>query len=251
MGNTFAKAAAIDFVIQWILWAIASYFKTEKFHDLAGSGTFLFLAYQRLQWDQTYFTRQKATTGLAMTWAARIGLFRFVQGLKDGEDSRLKGVKDKPMRFWFSWTMQGIWVFVTLLPLLVLNNREEDCPLTTWDYVGWGLWGLGFVFETVADYQKSVFKSNPDNAGKFITSGLWSISRSPAYFGELCMWLGILITSSSVVTSFKENVLVISPLFLSFLLLLAQEKQQETQYGTDPNFANYVKQTARLLPYVW
>jgi len=53
---------------------------------------------------------------------------------------------------------------LTLLPVLVLNNKKEDQPLTTRDYIGWGLWGLGFVFEVLADHQKSVFKANPDNA---------------------------------------------------------------------------------------
>lgn len=36
MGNDIAKAAAIDFGIQWSLWAVASILKTEKFYDLAG-----------------------------------------------------------------------------------------------------------------------------------------------------------------------------------------------------------------------
>lgn len=58
----------------------------------------------------------------------------------------------------------GVWILTTLLPVLVLNNKKEDKPLTTRDYVGWGLWLLGFVFEVLADYQKSVFKANPDNA---------------------------------------------------------------------------------------
>ncbi|KAH3719620.1 hypothetical protein DPMN_062471 [Dreissena polymorpha] len=256
MGNTFAKAAAIDFGIQWSLWAIASLLKTEKFYDLAGSGTFLFLAYQTLQWGQTYFTRQKVTTGMVMTWAARLGLFLFTRVLKDGKDSRFNSVRGNPGRFWVYWTIQGIWVFVTLLPLLVLNNKKEDRPLTTRDYVGWGIWTLGFLFEALADHQKSVFKSNPGNAGKFITSGLWSVSRYPNYFGEICMWLGIFITSSSVMTTPKEYASVISPLFVSFLLLRVsgipiQEKQQAKRWGTDPNFVNYVKRTAKLIPYIW
>ena len=58
----------------------------------------------------------------------------------------------------------GAWVLITLLPTLVLNNKKEDRPISTRDYVGWGLWALGFFFEALADYQKSAFKSNPDNA---------------------------------------------------------------------------------------
>lgn len=29
--------SAIDFGIQWILWGLASWLKTEKFYDLAGN----------------------------------------------------------------------------------------------------------------------------------------------------------------------------------------------------------------------
>ena len=58
----------------------------------------------------------------------------------------------------------GVWVFVTLLPVLILNGKKEDRPLSTRDYVGWGLWGLGFLFEVIADHQKSAFKANPANA---------------------------------------------------------------------------------------
>ena len=36
MGNSLVKSAAVDFGIQWTLWAIAALFKTEKFYDLAG-----------------------------------------------------------------------------------------------------------------------------------------------------------------------------------------------------------------------
>ena len=36
--------------------------------------------------------------------------------------------------------------------------------MTRRDYVGWGMWTLGFIFEVVADYQKSRFKANPENA---------------------------------------------------------------------------------------
>ena len=62
------------------------------------------------------------------------------------------------------FSILGAWVFITLLPTLTLNNKKEDRPICTRDYIGWVLWALGFFFEVVADHQKSVFKSNPDNA---------------------------------------------------------------------------------------
>jgi steroid 5-alpha reductase family enzyme len=53
---------------------------------------------------------------------------------------------------------------LVILSIIVLNNKKEDKRLTKRDYIGWGLWAVGFILETVADYQKSSFRSNPDNA---------------------------------------------------------------------------------------
>lgn len=52
---------------------------------------------------------------------------------------------------------------MTLLPTLVLNGERRDKPLGAQDYVGWGMWGLGFIIEAVADQQKWNFRNNPDN----------------------------------------------------------------------------------------
>jgi len=38
-----------------------------------------------------------------------------------------------------------------------------DKPLTKCDYFGWALWLFGFVFESIADRQKSAFKANHNN----------------------------------------------------------------------------------------
>lgn len=58
----------------------------------------------------------------------------------------------------------AVWVFVTLLPTLILNSERRDEPLGPRDYIGWGIWGLGFATEAIADQQKWNFKSDPDNA---------------------------------------------------------------------------------------
>ncbi len=52
---------------------------------------------------------------------------------------------------------------MTLLPTLILNSKEEDHPLSTRDYVGWGVWLAGMLIECIADFQKYTFRSNPAN----------------------------------------------------------------------------------------
>ena len=57
----------------------------------------------------------------------------------------------------------ALWIFVTLLPTLILNSKNEDTPLCTKDYAGWGVWVAGMLLECVADFQKYAFRSNPAN----------------------------------------------------------------------------------------
>ncbi len=58
MGSVLSKAAVTDLALQWALFLVAAYFKTEKFYDLAGSATFILLGAQSLMNTGKYFPRQ-------------------------------------------------------------------------------------------------------------------------------------------------------------------------------------------------
>ena len=57
-------------------------------------------------------------------------------------------------------------------------------------FAGLAIWGFGFVFEVVADNQKSRFRADEANRNNFISTGLWAWSRHPNYFGEIVEWVG-------------------------------------------------------------
>jgi len=255
MGNVVTKSLFVDFGIQWGLWILASALKTEKFYDLAGSGTFFYLAYQSLQWGEKFFMRQKIQTGMVMIWAMRLGLYLFSRVLHDGFDRRFNKARNSPSTFLIFWTIQGVWVFLTLLPTLIQNSKQTDTQISTRDYVGWGMWTAGFLIEVISDYQKSQFRANPDNAGKFITSGLWSLSRHPNYFGEILLWTGLYLTSTSVLRGW-EHFGVLSPLLTATLLTKVSgipmlEKSGLKRWGTDPAYQQYLKNTPVLIPFLY
>ena len=60
-------------------------------------------------------------------------------------------------------------------------------------FVGLGIWAFGFVVEVAADRQKTAFRADPENARRFISSGLWAWSRHPEYFGEIVLWAGVAV----------------------------------------------------------
>ena len=163
--NPLVKAAVLDFAIQWLMWAIAAFLQTEKFYDLAGSATFLLVTWQTLKWGRRFFPRQVIQNGCVSIWALRLGLFLFARVLREQGDSRFERVRGNPARFLVYWTVQAVWVWVTLLPTMILNTQEKDEQLSWRDFLGWALWAAGFLIEATADYQKSQFKSNPANKG--------------------------------------------------------------------------------------
>ena len=82
---------------------------------------------------------------------------------------------------------QALWVWVTLLPVLILNGSRADNNFQWSDAVGAVLWVVGFACEAVADLQKSAFKSKPENKGKFINTGAHvHTSIHSSYHGSCC-----------------------------------------------------------------
>ena len=191
---------------------------------------------------------------MVMAWACRLGMFLFARVLQDGKDSRFDVIKQVPRRFFTAWTIQGFWVFITLLPTLLLNDNPRDKPLGAQDWIGWSLWAIGMGLEMLADYQKSAFKRLPENQGKFITTGLWSISRHPNYFGEMMLWAGLYITASSVFRGY-EYVSVLSPVFVCLLITKLSgvpmlEKSGLKRWGHLPEYQEYLRSTPVLVPFL-
>lgn len=80
---------------------------------------------------------------------------------------------------------QAVWVFTVSLPLTIVNATPRNPSLGAADYVGWVMWGVGFLFEVFADQQKLNFKKDRANKGRWCDVGVWGYSRHPNYFGEV------------------------------------------------------------------
>jgi len=185
MGSVLAKAAAVSLGVQWGMYVPSALFKTEKFYDLVGGSTFVLISWlAKNLWSPTAggnpTLRQQVITWLITAWGSRLSLFLFSRIMSSGADRRFNGVRDNPKKLFVYWTIQALWIWMSLSPALLMNSRsgieggdsaDVDNIITIQDKIGWGIWGLGFFFETVADLQKSYFRSNPANAEKWIDTG--------------------------------------------------------------------------------
>ncbi|CAM4872322.1 unnamed protein product [Rotaria socialis] len=254
MGLQLGKLIGIDFAIQFLGWALSVKFRTERHFDLTGSLTFILLTYLSRNKRRSTL-RQNIQSSCVFFWALRLGAFLFYRILKVGKDSRFDRMRNNPTRLLITWMLQGIWVLITLLPTLYLNQKQVDKPLRKTDYIGWSLWLFGFIFETIADTQKMSFKNNLNNKNTFIETGLWKYSRHPNYFGEMCAWFGLYISSSHMLVGYERFFGVLSPIFVTLLISFLSgipilERQAMKLFASNPAYQAYRNRTPILIPFL-
>ncbi len=245
--------AALAFCMQWLAFIPAFILQTEKFYDLVGCVTYLSVLLLAAWHSPALQTADVLLLVMCAVWALRLGLFLFWRIHKDGSDKRFNDIKPSFMRFLMAWSLQGLWVFLTLSAVLIVVSAPGDHAISAFTVVGGLLWLAGFSMETVADAQKRAFKANPANKGRFIQSGLWSLSRHPNYVGEITLWVGVFICAVPQLVGWQW-VAVISPLFIILLLTKVSgvpmlEASADKQWGADADYQAYKKRTPVLWPF--
>jgi len=251
--SLYALLGVIAFVIQWLAFIPAYKFQTEHYYDLTGSFTYLTVVVTAyILGNGSENMRAALITFLVIVWALRLGSFLFLRIRKDGKDTRFDEIKPVWHRFLGAWTLQGLWVFVTLAAALAVITSKQTVPLGIYAWIGLAVWVFGFAIEVVADYQKRLFKYDPKNKGRFISTGLWAWSRHPNYFGEITLWTGIFIICIPVLQGWQW-VSIISPVFV-FLLLTRMsgvnmlEEIADKRWGGQDDYETYKRNTAVLVP---
>jgi steroid 5-alpha reductase family enzyme len=248
----FALGVAAAFIIQWLAFIPAFVFKTEKFYDITGTIAYLTVTVSALLLSGAPGVRSWLVAVLVIIWTIRLGSFLFKRVLQSGKDARFDEIKTSFFGFLMTWTLQGLWVSFTLAAALVIITSQDQSPLDIFAVIGFLIWALGFGIEVVADGQKTVFRNDPANKGKFIRSGLWAWSRHPNYFGEILLWIGVGIIALPVMRGWGWVGLV-SPALVYFLITRVSgvpllEKRADEKWGGQPEYEEYKSRTSILLP---
>lgn len=248
----FALAVAVVFVIQWVGFIAAYLLQTEMFFDLTGSITYISVTMMAVWLGPVVDGRTILLLILVVIWAGRLGIFLFRRILRAGKDARFDDLKVSFVRFLNTWTLQGLWVTLTLAAALAAITTAIRKELGLFAMVGALVWIFGFAIEATADAQKSRFRADPENKGKFIDTGLWSWSRHPNYFGEIVLWVGVAIIALPVLRGWQW-VTLISPVFVTLLLTRISgvpilEKRADEKWGGQEDYEAYKERTPVLIP---
>ena len=249
--------AIVSFVTHWMIAVPSLITSSEKYFDFTGMVATLLVVltamFALLSSGAEASIRSVFVASFVSVWTLRLGIFLYKRIVKAGEDSRFRDIKKSIPKFLMTWTLSALWVFLTTvnaITLIALNPLE---PIGIFFIMGALLWLLGFGFEVIADRQKKYFSEQPKNEGRFITQGLWSVSRHPNYFGEIILWAGIAIISLPFLSGW-QYVTLVSPVFVFLLLtrisgLPFLEDKAEKKWGEDKDYIEYKKRTPILVPF--
>lgn len=118
-----------------------------------------------------------------MLWAARLSLHLTIRnwGKPDAryEDWRRK-YPNWPIRSLFQvFVLQGVLLYLASIPVV----HGQPHGVLAW--IGLGVFAVGFVVETIADWQLARHEGPA-----VLQNGLWGKSRHPNYLGEAIVWIG-------------------------------------------------------------
>jgi steroid 5-alpha reductase family enzyme len=248
----FALCVGLAFLIQWLAFIPAYLLQTEKFLDLTGSITYILVVVIAVLLSPVVDGRSILLLALVVIWAVRLGTFLFRRIQKAGKDARFDEIKPSFFRFLNFWTLQGLWVTFTVAAALATITTVTRKELDLFALIGFLVWVFGFAMEAVADAQKSRFRADPENKGKFIQTGLWAWSRHPNYFGEIVLWIGVAIIALPVLRGWQW-ITLISPVFVALLITRVSgvpmlEKRADERWGGQEEYEAYKERTPVLIP---
>jgi steroid 5-alpha reductase family enzyme len=248
----FALSVGLAFLIQWLAFVPAYLLQSEKFYDLTGSTTYISVTLLAVLLSPIVDDRSVLLLAMVVIWATRLGTFLFRRIYQVGKDARFDEIKPSYIRFLNAWTLQALWVSLTVSAALAAITSTTRKPLGLFALLGFLAWAFGLAVEVVADAQKSRFRADSENEGKFIHTGLWAWSRHPNYFGEIVLWIGVAIMVLPVLRGWQW-VTLISPAFVALLLTRISgipplEKRADEKWGGQEDYEAYKERTPVLIP---
>lgn len=249
--NAIGLSAIVLFVYMTTLFIIAMIVKDNSIADIAWGIGFIIVAIATFIHSGTYFPRQIVVTLLVLIWGSRLAIRILRRNWGKGEDWRYQEWRKSWGKYFVIrsylqvFMLQGFILLLNVTPVIIINTTS-DTSITALDVIGIAVWGLGFFFESIGDYQLDQFIRNPENRGKIMDQGLWRYTRHPNYFGEITMWWGIWIIALSVPWGWIG---IIGPAIITAMIVFVSGiPLTERDMAKNPGFPAYKERTSILIP---
>ncbi len=249
----FASGLAVAATAFSGLWLVSLRLRNASIVDVFWGAGFVLLGL-------FYFTQNSASSGfrgplvlaMVIVWGLRLALHIGIRNAGAGEDFRYAAWRDETgAAFWWIsyfkvFLLQAVVLWIVSSPLLLAWRDGSAEAFGVVDALGICLWLFGFIFESVADLQLVLFKRQPSNKGKILTTGLWSYSRHPNYFGEAVLWWGIGLVAAPA----GGWLAFVGPALITFSLVRVSgvAMLDAGMVQRRPEYADYIRKTSSFVP---
>lgn len=230
--------------------------QSDHFTDFTYSLTFILVALLAFFSNDVRSAPKLVLLFMIIIWAIRLGGYLASRIQRIGVDHRFDDMRPVWHRYIKFWILQGGSVWILATPFIIaLSSGLDIQQLQGVQVAGVATWLIGFLLETIADFQKSKFRNNADNKGQFMQRGLFSIIQYPNYLGEILVWIGVFMFSTPYLNGI-EWLSVVSPIWIMVLLLFISGipylvKSSERRYGHMKAYQLYKEKTRKLIPFIY
>lgn len=187
---------------------------------------------------------------LLILWALRLCVYLTWRNWGPHEDHRYVEIRRnnapnfKLKSIYIIFGLQAVLAWIISLP--ILGALRSVNALNALDIVAVLVVIFGITWETLADWQLTQFKRNPNNKGKVLDQGVWRYSRHPNYFGESCVWWGfyLLALAGSAWWAFPSAILMTLLLLKVSGVSLLEKDIAERR----PEYKRYIQTTNAFIP---
>lgn len=254
------------FIYQMIAFIVGTAKKDNSIMDtFYGPGYFVVALFSLIftyQLEGTISIRRILVTILVLVWATRLATYVHIRNKGKPEDPRYTKMREKwkeqgksvvLMSLGKIYLFQGLVIFIVVFPVLWINVIDSPgiqnllglTGITLW--LGGLIWLIGFLFETIGDYQLYSFLNRPDRTKKVLDEGLWRYTQHPNYFGEVTQWWGIYVIAFGVPFGF---LMIFSPIYITWQIInVSGIKLQDKMQEGDDAFSKYKRRTSKFFPW--
>jgi steroid 5-alpha reductase family enzyme len=257
-ANPFAVSAIILFLYMSWAFLIALYLRNNSIVDI-GYGLGFIMVAATILFNFGEHPLGGVITTLVSIWGLRLAIRIHERNRNRPEDFRYaawraKWTWFKTRSFFQIFMLQGFIIFLIVSPVVYADSMAADPRLQYLSVIGVLVWIIGFLFESVGDYQLDRFIRNPENKGHLMDQGLWGLSRHPNYFGEATEWWGIWIAAlpATLAAAWWAPVvtLIASPVLITFFLLkVSGVPLLEAAMKERPGWSEYSRRVSMFIPW--
>lgn len=237
--------------VMLLLWLVSLARRDASLVDPFWGTGFVLLAWLSWWRDSASGPRDLLLLAMVTVWGLRLSVYLAWRNWGH-EDRRYQAMRERhARRFWIVslvsvFLLQGVLLWFVAWPVQVAITLSAADHVGLLDAIGFLIWGLGLVLESVADWQMARFKADPNQQGQVFDRGLWRFSRHPNYFGDFCVWWGIFLVAAAAGAWWT----ILSPLLMSVLLMRVSGVPllERTIHERRPEYAKYARRTNAFFP---